>query len=371
MSKEDYDQKREFLGIVTSDEGVTLLPAHPQSVSALAFWKSHAARIWREIKRCVGEAGIVHSGMSADILRPLMAMVNLAAWQMGKPVIFVVDIDFRRHSWRLRRLRMWSLRSYLTNRLFHDPLRWIQVWLAPRMFDLVLLKSPDLARDFGRGRLHVKNFLDTAHSMEHVLTDTQLKEHLVRLRRPEGPLRIVYFGRLVAYKGLDRAIDAVRIARETGEDVRLTIIGDGPCLEALRQQARSHGLETEVTFLPPVTYGEPLFSLLSDFHLAIATPLTEDTPRSAFDAMARGLPIIAFDLAYFAGLAELSGAVALARWPCPQSVAETLVELNRDRNRLAEMANRAVNFARANTQQIWLDRRRDWTLRFILGEPRG
>lgn len=368
MSKEDYDRQKEFLGVVTADEGITLLPANPESASGFEFWRSHAPRLWREIKHCVRDASVVHSGMSEDIRRPLMAMVNLAAWRLGKPVIFFVDIDTRKNSWRLYRLGMWSLKSYLSNRLIHDPLKWIQIWLAPRMFDLVLLKSPEMVRDFGGGRPHVRDFLDTAHSAEHVVTNEQLEKHLTGLR--EGPLRVVYFGRLVAYKGLDRAIDAVRIARERGQDIRLTFIGAGPCLDALREQTRSLGLEEWIDFLPPVSYGDSLFSLLSEYHVAIATPLTEDTPRAAFDAMARGLPIVAFDIAYFKGLAEQSGAVALAKWPSPQSMADAIEGLNKNRARLAEMSVSAVNFARANTQQIWLDKRRNWTMNFILDSTR-
>jgi glycosyltransferase involved in cell wall biosynthesis len=366
MSESNYQMNSASLGILNSRDGVFFVAAHPDSVSVVAFWARHAARILREIKRSLGNAGIVHSGMSSDIWRPLMAMVNFTAWWLGKPVLFIVDIDFRLHTWRSRRLGIWSMKNYLTNRLFHDPLRWMQLWLAPRMFDLVLLKSPALVRDFGRGRPHVKNFLDTAHSCEHVLSECELRLHLERVRHPEAPLTIVYFGRLVAYKGLDKIIEAVQIARAAGHDIRLTIIGDGPCREDLRRQADDAGLNRAVAILPAVMYGEPLFHLLSGCHLSVAAPLREDTPRAAFDSMARGLPVVAFDIAYFVSLAELSGAVSLAKWPEPQSLAREIVALDEDRDRLAAMSRSAVTFARANTQEIWLDRRRSWTLEHII-----
>lgn len=363
MSQENYDRQKEFLGVVTEEDGVTCLPACPETVSGIDFWRKHALKLWHELKLRLADARVVHSGMSEDLRRPLMAMVNLAAWRAKRPVIFIVDIDTRKNTSRLYHLKIWSLKSYLSNRLTHDPLKWIQIWLAPRMFDLVLLKSPELVRDFGGGRPHVKDFLDTAHSAEHVFSDEELRAHVDRLQH--GPLRLVFFGRFVPYKGLDRALEAVRIARDRGEDVDLSFIGDGPCLEAMREQIKSLRLEERVSILPPVPYGDALFDKLSDFHAAIATPLTEDTPRAAFDAMARGLPVIAFDIAYFKGLAEKSGAVALAKWPSAQSLAETIAALNADRARLARMSAAGVAFARANTQQIWLERRHEWTMRLF------
>ena len=124
-------------------------------------------------------------------------------------------------------------------------------------------------------------------------------------------------------------------------------------------------MENAVSFHPLVRYGASLFQLLNDAHLAIATPLTEDTPRASFDAFARGLPLLAFDITFYRDLAE-SGAVALATWPSVEFLAEQLVVLSQDRQRLARMAEAAVVFARENTQAYWLNKRIGWTLNTAL-----
>jgi glycosyltransferase involved in cell wall biosynthesis len=108
-----------------------------------------------------------------------------------------------------------------------------------------------------------------------------------------------------------------------------------------------------------------LFQLLNDAHLAIATPLAEDTPRASFDAFARGLPLLAFDITFYRDLAA-NGAVALAAWPSLESIAEQLVVLSNDRQRLARMAEAAVVYARENTQAYWLNKRISWTLNTML-----
>lgn len=361
LSRDEFEARRKQLGTVRLDQDrVAFLPGHETTTSAKAFWLRQAWPLWRRIRAAVKTASVVHSGVADDIWRPMMALVNLAAWWAGKPLVFVVDIDFRQNSRRYYQLGLWSRRSYWLNRLIYDPIVWLQVWAAPWMARLVLLKSAAMVDDFGRGRPHVRNFFDTVHSAQDILTDEEAKHRLAWMSATDGPLQVVYFGRLVGYKGLDRALDAICQARQAGADVHLTLIGDGECREELRLQADRLGISPHVTFHPPVPYGAELFRLLQCAHLAIATPLVEDTPRAAFDAMARGLPILAFDIAYFRDLARLSGAVRLASWPSAPSLAQGLVELSRQREQLAGMAEHGLAFAAANTQSHWLAQRAAW-----------
>lgn len=361
LTEDQYNAKRAHLGIVNleSDE-VLFVPLHETSTRAKQFWFSHARQLWRQISATVSGAGVVHSGLSDDIWRPTMAMVNLAAWRAGKPVIFVVDIDFRQHAKRNYKLGTWGTKSYVVCRLVYDPIKWLQVWFAVRLYSLVLLKSASMVRDFGRGRPNVKNFYDTVHSLDDILSESALSQRQHWLVDETTPFTLAYFGRLVSYKGLDRAIEAVRLARAQGEDVRLQLLGEGECEHDLRRQVTDSGLESIVRFHPQVAYGSPLFEQLGQAHMSIATPLVEDTPRAAFDSLARGLPIIAFDISYFRDLAQESGAVELAAWPDAAAMARGLVALSRDRRRVAAMAGRGVAFARANTQSAWLEQRACW-----------
>ncbi|WP_019560904.1 glycosyltransferase family 4 protein [Caldimonas manganoxidans] len=341
-------------------DGVLFVPAHRTDTSAKRFWLRESLKLWRRILCIVRRAGVVHSGVADDIWRPLMAMVNFAAWLQRRPVMFLVDIDFREHSRRFRQVGLWNFRQYLVNRLVYDPLVYAQVWLAPRMFQLVLLKSASMVKHFGKGRPHVKNFYDVAHCLEDVLTEGELQVRIQELRCAGHPLQVVYFGRFVPYKGLDKAIEAVRIARQRGADVRLTLIGSGECEADLRAQVIDADLDDAVSFMSPVPYGPELFERLRSMHVCVATPLVEDTPRAAFDALARGIPLLAFDISYFRDLAQASQSVVLSPWPDPEALAKCLEQLAADPQRLADMAARGVEFARANTQSIWLQRRAKW-----------
>lgn len=368
MSRADFD-KSPSLSILTAIDGIVMLPTYPENASVPDFWLRHMPRMARMLYSTISQASVVHSSLSSDTWRPMMLLVNVIAWSLTKRVMFVVDIDFRRNTWRFRHLGLWSRKNYLTNRLFHDPLRWLQIWFAVRLSRLVLLKSPELVRDFGKGRPRVKNLLNVVHSAEQVLSKSETEERLAWLYDKARPLHLAYFGRIVPYKGIDLAIEAVRLARTRGSDVRLTIIGDGPQLPDLQHQVAEARLTDAITFLPAVKYGAPLFELLSDCHACVASPLVEDTPRCAFDAMARGLPIVAFDIDYFKGLAEMSGAVTTTTWPSPEGLADAFVALDDDRSILAEQAGRAIAFARDNTQQIWMERRQAWLMEYVLNVP--
>ena len=82
------------------------------------------------------------------------------------------------------------------------------------------------------------------------------------------------------------------------------------------------------------------------------------------DAMAAGIPYLAFDTYYYRELLE-SQAGQTVPWPEVDSVAKAIVELDADRQRLARMAESAVVFARQNTQEIWLEKRFGWTFNSI------
>jgi glycosyltransferase involved in cell wall biosynthesis len=358
--------KLEVLELQTS--GVRFLPAFPLDMSRGAFLLQRLWPIWRWLSALFREPCVVQSGMSTELGRPLMFLASLAARRFGRPVIFIVDMDFRLHARSFYRAGHWSLKSYLVNRFAYDPLKWLQMRLAPLLFAVCCFKDAAMVRDFGRGRANVHMFYDTVHSLQNVLAGGQLARRLEWIAG-SGPMVLVYFGRLAANKGVDRMITAVGIARAQGVDARLRIIGDGDRRSALVDQVHALGLEGHVEFVPQVAYGEPLFRLLEDCHACVAAPLIEDTPRAAFDAFSRGLPVIAFDIAYFRDLAQASGAVITTPLSQATGLAEAVVQLAQDRQRLAQLAQRAVQFAADNTQEIWLRRRLAWLDEVSTGSP--
>lgn len=370
MPQGQYASEREHLGRMDEEpEGIRWVALQPGDAGRLSFWMRHSAVVVHRLAREVRRAHLVHAGTSHDVYRPIEVLALLLAGLFGKRTICVVDIDQRQEAVMRHRTGRLGRRSLLLCRYVYDPLRSLQLRGAARWCSLVLLKGRRLCRDYGRGRSHVKYILESAFSREQVIPAQELARKLAALEADERPLELVYFGRLTAYKGVDRCIAALALAAgQGGAPLRLTVIGAGEELQRLRELCARLAVEHLVTFRGALPFGPRLFAALHPCHLLLAAPLSEDTPRSALDALASGVPILAFDTEYYSSLAE-SGAVDLVAWPSVEQMAARIADYARDKRRLIPMVHAGVEFARGNTQESWLDLRVRWTLALFARTP--
>jgi len=370
MAPADYLRDQAHLGTLDQDlDGIRWVALQPGAAGRIAFWLRHAPGVVRRLWREVRAADFVHAGTSHDVYRPIEFLALLFARLQARRSQCVVDIDLRGEARMRRQTGSLGLRSYVLCRALYEPLRGIQLRLAVRWCGLVLLKGRRLCADYGRGRPHVKYILEAAFSSEHLLTPAAERQRASELADPERDLELIYFGRLVAYKGVECCLAAVLAAARGGATrVRFTILGVGPESARLQELARAAGSAVRIDFEPPLPFGPQLFARLARAHLLLAAPLSEDTPRSALDAMAAGLPVLAFATEYYTSLAE-SGAVELVPWPSVEALAERIAWFEADKRRLAPLARAATLFARANTQEHWMRRRARWTLALFEPQP--
>ena len=145
-----------------------------------------------------------------------------------------------------------------------------------------------------------------AEQLDAVGADPILVPHGVDLtsfapqpRLGDDRVELLAVGRLVAKKGFDVLIDAVRLL---DFDWRLRIVGDGPLLQALQHAAHDAGVAERVEFLGARTHAE----LPSLYHGAdiVAVPSVIDAegdrdglPNVVLEAMACGLAIVGSDVA--------------------------------------------------------------------------
>lgn len=366
-SDQFYRDNCDHLGhIAEQQDHIFYVALNRDTLGTWGFWTKEALTVWKTLRERTRHSQIVHSGLASDVRRPVLLLANIAAKLDGCKTLFVVDIDFRKDAWRFWKTGQWSFKSYVVCSLVYDPLRFVQMWIATRTSSLSLLKGTRMVRDFGRGRQNVRNFWDTAHSLEQVIEKSAHEARMRRLNDRERPISLIYFGRFVPYKGLDRMIQAVWKARRTsGRAFVLDLVGGGDELARLRAYVSELGAEEAIRFNKSLPYGQHLFAKVREADLMLATPLTEDTPRSAFDAMASGLPILGFDIDYYASLSEESNAVETSPWPDIDAFAARIIALDIDRARLKRMSRAAMEFARTNTQEVWIDRRVEWTLSLL------
>ncbi len=208
------------------------------------------------------------------------------------------------------------------------------LWYRERgFFDcpvIVSLRGYDLTRRSAAGGVDwadlstgVQRFLPVCRAFARDLADRGIPEervsvHVTPLRVSSfacdrdraasgGPVTLLSVGRLVEKKGFEYTIDAMRILRERGIEVTLTIVGDGPRLEALSSQISSAGLEASISVVPSLPHGE----LIERYHahdlfvlhcVTAADGDREGIPNVLKEAMAASVPVVS---TYHSGIPEL------------------------------------------------------------------
>jgi glycosyltransferase involved in cell wall biosynthesis len=103
---------------------------------------------------------------------------------------------------------------------------------------------------------------------------------------------VITVGRLVEQKGIDVLLAAWAKVAASLPDWRLALVGDGPLLGELKEQARELGVEDSVDWVGHVS--DP-FPLLRGAKLFVMTSRFEGTPNALLEAMACGLAAIVSD----------------------------------------------------------------------------
>lgn len=166
-----------------------------------------------------------------------------------------------------------------------------------------------------------------------------------------GPVRMLLFGRMIAYKGLKLLSDSLGAIADRS-DWRLTVAGAGPALDAKMRAALSR--------FPQVTISEGYVAdvdALIDAHDLVLAPYISATQSGVVaQAVARGRAVVATDVG---ALAEQIGDSGwLARAVTPQDYAAAIIEALNDAPGRAEKAQRALMKARAawnDASWRWLD----------------
>jgi glycosyltransferase involved in cell wall biosynthesis len=105
-------------------------------------------------------------------------------------------------------------------------------------------------------------------------------------------LEVLTVGRTVPVKGQALLVEAVAALARRGLEIRLTIVGDGPELPALRAQAERLDVSDQVTFAGAVGQDE-IRSYYAEADVFALPSFAEGIPVVLTEAMAMGLPVVA------------------------------------------------------------------------------
>lgn len=163
----------------------------------------------------------------------------------------------------------------------------------PIVMDIVKRSEIILARTGDTARLIPASYSRKVRVvLETAISEDLLSEQVRNQPKVEaGPLRVVFTGRLVAFKNVAAAISAVALAAQRGLRLNLVIVGDGPLRKELENLTRSLGIESLVDFRGAV----PQVEVISELHKSdvyLFPSLREGGVWSLMEAMSVGLPVI-------------------------------------------------------------------------------
>lgn len=150
--------------------------------------------------------------------------------------------------------------------------------------DLLAARSPSLRRFRGKVRV-IPHMIDVARFAQ---VPSHPLARRIRAWADGGPVAL-FVGRLVYYKGLDVALEAIAAVPK----VRFVLVGDGPLRARLEAQARSLGLTPRAMWLGQLSDAD----LVGAYSGADVLVLPSTAPTETFgvvqlEAMAAGLPVI-------------------------------------------------------------------------------
>jgi len=111
---------------------------------------------------------------------------------------------------------------------------------------------------------------------------------------PASGCLIGLFGQLLPHKGGSEFVRAAAVALRKNADLRFVLAGPGPqgYLDRLRREIGEAGSADRIQLLPPQPSAERLLAAADAVCLATTTP--DPLPRSILEAMAAGVPTVAF-----------------------------------------------------------------------------
>ncbi len=157
----------------------------------------------------------------------------------------------------------------------------------------------------------------------------------------EGPLDIVYLGRLHPDKGVMDWIETLRLVAEAGVSFRARWFGTGPDHEAAQERVASLGLADRIQFPGLVTDRPALLEELRAAHLMLFCHLTPESPRCLIEALVSGTPIVGYGSAYSEELIEAHGGGIVVPME-PAALAREVIALGKDRGVLGALIAKAA-----------------------------
>ena len=320
-------------------------------------------RIRSILREEVQRADLVHTSNFFPPYTQLAYAHDLAVRQ-GKKTLFVIAEDFYD-------MLAWE---------WIRPTQGLQRWRRERALGLLDSRTRKSAGSASLTMMHTPAAVDRyrlaaqesvmirqpGHEAAQIISPLALEGRLASLETGR-PLRLTVACRHATLKGLDLLVRAIALLKERGVTIHASFYGRGPETPRLLALSASLGISDRVNFPGALSAGEELDQALRDGDLFVMPHRTTDFGRAFFDAMAAGLPVLAFRTPASSATVYEGLDGFLAPLDDVQGLAERIAALDRNRSTLVAASRGARQRAVENTRAEWFRIRAEWT-RSLLAE---
>lgn len=161
------------------------------------------------------------------------------------------------------------------------------------------------------------------------------------LRKLEERGNVVgYIGRLTGEKGVLELAKAIPLAISKKEDLRFSLIGDGPLLDDIKIVLRENECSDKVALLGWIPNDKIPYHL-NEMKLLVLPSHTEGLPKTILEAMACGTPVLATPVGAIPDIIKDGETGFLLRNNSPVHIADMIIEIFSDYTKLSRIQKMA------------------------------
>jgi len=227
----------------------------------------------RKIIKNYDAVGIVAPGIISSIVAPTVHFFH------DKPIFFIVRGDKQK-----------TIHFAFKNSFYKRDFIKSVIYLTDLFLRWLLKKEKTIM--FTIGRMETYNYVKTK-----IFTLSPVIPNSIISQKSDFSIEakdILYVGRLSGEKGVSDLVSAfAEIIKEGYDNLTLHIVGSGPEEKLLRTKAIKLGILKKVKFHGFIPRGNQLWNLFDKSQIFVLPSYTEGLPRGLFEAMARGLAVVA------------------------------------------------------------------------------
>ncbi|MDX1975762.1 MAG: glycosyltransferase family 4 protein [Rickettsiales bacterium] len=191
----------------------------------------------------------------------------------------------------------------------------------------VIFQNPDDMRYF-----FDRNLVDPSKTVLIGGAGVDLRNFTPAASEPAEPVRVTMVARLLRDKGVMEFVEAAKIVRSQGHDVRFTLVGDidthNPA-SLKRSQVNAIMAEGHVECLG---HRKDVADIYRDSHIACLPSYREGLPKALLEALACGLPIVTTDVPGCREVVDAGQNGYLVAVKDAQALSESIIRLAKDAN---------------------------------------